>query len=727
MIAQETIGNVIKGFHLAINNLRIYPAASQIVTGSFDTFFKALNGALSGNESVTFSELSGKLLVNGTEAESREVQMIASIILKLLVQKKVQSITFRPGLDAAELSEFVNNLLRKNRNELGNSPHIALDQTVYVAMIKGEEAVIKISEMVHNSGSDIVGMITTVRESYDLIDKLPDAASRAQAQDHLANELAKQDHVVLREIFERELPMKIEESGLKKKLLGALTREKIEGIFGDITNWYEEVRSKEGSDFSAVEQLGKLKNFIQTVLSAPAAKELPRKFFEDMMRAGLIGTIPEWLHETAAKPATVFQVEQLLDKPASDLLADEVRSQLPQLAEKLCQIENMDLLGKLLEKCLGNLGNPAAKVRLIAARSISDIHDVLKTHSKETLIRFMEMPVLEACREEISQETHAILADILRQRARQNLLYGEYEPSLRIIDVLRQNSMSEVTSDEAIRQSASKTIALLIPEIMEVLIADMKSDNEVKRSGSLQVLVRIGDKAIDALIRVIKESDDTRSRRLAAAALKNIGDNGKKRFAEELNLGLTGEEIKRVVEVLSDIASVETLTSLQTLLRFPDAAVKRDIMRFISRVPTDQAKGIIIEQLKDDDVTVKGEAVRLLGELKCREAAPTLISVLGNPRTPYELKEEICVALAAIGSPDAVPALATALKTKSGGWFSKPKPEQDRVRMRAAWALRKFSAPEAISALETATLDKTVSVALTAKESLTSIRQPKNQ
>lgn len=724
MVTQETINNLVKGFHLAINNLRIYPPASQIVTGSFDTFYKALNAVLAENESIAFSEMGGKLLINGLESENREVQLIAAIIQKLLVQKKVQSITFRPGLDKEELSEFVGSLLRKNRGDLGNFLHIALDQTIYVAMIKGEEAVVKISEMVHHSGNDIVGMITTVRESYDLIDKLPDAASRAQAQDHLANELAKQDHLVLREIFERELPTKIEESGLKKKLLGALTREKIEGIFGDITNWYEEVRSKEGSDFSAVEQLGKLKNFIQTVLSAPAAKELPRKFFEDMMRAGLIGTIPEWLNNASAKPATVFQVEQLLDKPASDLLADDIREQLPQLAEKLCQIENTDLLGKLLEKCLGNLGNPSAKVRLIAARSISDIHDVLKTHSKENLIRFMEMPVLDACREEISQETHSILAEILRQRARQNLLYGEYESALRIIDVLRQNSNVEITTDQAIRQNAQKAISQLIPEIMDVLIADMKSDNEVKRSGSLQLLVRLDEKAIDALIRIIKESDDTRSRRLAAAALKNIGEMGKKRFAEELNLGLTGEEIKHVVEALSDVASEETLTPLQTLLRFPDASVKREIMRFIAKVPSDQAKGIIIEQLKDEATDVKSEAVRLLGELKCREAAPTLISVLNNQRTPYELKEEICVALATIGAPEAVPALMAALSHKGGSWFSKPKPEQDRVRMRAAWALRKFSAPDATRALEVASADKVISVALTAKESLAAIKQP---
>jgi hypothetical protein len=292
MLEQDVIGNLIKTFHLAVTYLKIYPPTSQMVANTFDVFAKTIQGIAEKNGTLTLSELSGKLLVDGKESDSREVQLIANNVLKLFSQKKIQSITFRSGITREELLDFLTSIIRKKREELAAFPHIGLDQTVYVAMIKGEEAVVKITEMIKETGGEIVGLIKTIRESYDLIDQIPDGASKAQAQDRLAQELAKQDTGVLREIFERELPIKIEESGLKPKLLNALSQEKIKDIFGEISTWYDEIRKKESSDFAAVDQLEKLKIFMQTVLHAPAAKEIPRQFFEELIRKGLMEQLP---------------------------------------------------------------------------------------------------------------------------------------------------------------------------------------------------------------------------------------------------------------------------------------------------------------------------------------------------------------------------------------------------------------------------------------------------
>ena len=279
MIEQEIIGNLIKSFHLAVTYLKIYPPSSQMVLSTFDAFAKTVQANADKNGTLTFSELSGKLLIDGTESDNREVRLIANNVLRLFSQKKIQSITFRSGVSKEELLDFVTSIIRKKREELSDFPHIGLDQTVYVAMIKGEEAVVKITEMVKETGGDIGSLLKTIRESYDLIDQIPEGASRVQAQDRLAQELAKQDTGVLREIFERELPLKIEESGLKPKLLSALSQEKIQGIFGEISTWYDDIRKHESSDFAAVDQLEKLKVFMQTVLHAPAAKEIPRYWY----------------------------------------------------------------------------------------------------------------------------------------------------------------------------------------------------------------------------------------------------------------------------------------------------------------------------------------------------------------------------------------------------------------------------------------------------------------
>jgi HEAT repeat protein len=721
MIEQEVIGNLIKSFHLAVTYLKIYPLSSQMVVSTFDAFARTIQSIADKNGTLTFSELSGKLLIDGVEADSREVQLIANNIIKLFANKKIQSITFRAGLTKDELMNFITNIIRKKRDELPEFSHIALDQTVYVAMIKGEEAVVKIAEMIAKSGGEISGLMKMIRESYDLIDKIPEGSSKALAQDRLAQELAKQDTGVLREIFEHELPAKIEESGLKPKLLNALSQDKIQGIFGEISAWYDEIRKNESSDFAAVDQLEKLKVFIKTILRAPAAKEIPKHFFEELIKKGLLEQLPDWFSPAPSKPTTVFEVEKLLEKNPEALIEKQTLDNIPQLVEKLCQIENNELLVKLTEKILENLKNSAAKIRLPAAQCLLSIYQILQTQNKELLIRYMELPLLEATKKETSAEIHSIMEDILRKRARQNLLHGEYDLAIRIVDIFRQHLSPELMPDEKIRQNTRDSFGKLIPDIIEILISDLKSDNEVKRLGSLQILSKMEEKTVEPLIRVIKESEDIRSRRLAALALKNLGPAAIKRFSEELNLGLLAEEIKRVVEALSELGSGETIEQLNSLLRFPDASVKKEILKYLAKTNTPQSRIMIIEQLKDKDKEVVTETIRLLGEIKCTEAAGELIKLLNAPRCKSELKEEICIVLGTIGDPKSVPSLLACLKNKSF-WNLGRRSNTERVRMRAAWALRKFKGTEIEKALEAASGDKSSSVALTAKESLNIIK-----
>lgn len=720
MLDQETIGHLVKTFHLTITYLKIYPPTSQMVVATFDAFTKAIQPLSEKNNTLTFSELSGKLLIDGTEPENKEIQMIGNNILKLFNQRKIQSITFKTGLTKDELLDFIMGVLRKKREELPDFPHVALDQTVYVATIKGEEAVVKIKDMVNNSGGEIVGLIKSIRESYDLIDELPDGGSKAQAQDRLAQELAKQDPTVLREIFERELPPKIEESGLKSKLLSALSQEKVQGIFGEISKWYDEIRKKEGSDFAAVEQLGKLKNFMQTILHAPAAKEIPRQFFEELIRKGIIEQLPEWFASGTSTPTTVFEAEKLLDKQPGELVEGEIKDSLPQIIDKLCQIDNNELIAKLTEKVLENLGNTAAKIRLPAVQVIYSIFEILQAQNREQLLRFIELPLIETAKNETSVEIHYLIEELLRKRARQNLLLGEHELATRIIDLFRQHVSEEIMPDEKIRGNTKNTIQRLIPEIMEVLIADIKSNNEKKRLGSLQILSKLGESAVEPLIRLIKESDDVRSRRLAALTLKEMGEPARNRFAEELNLGLIADELKNVVEALSELGSAEMTEQLNTLLKFPDPSVKKEIMKCLAKLNTNQSRILIIEQIKDRDASVVSEAVRIIGEHKYSEAVQGLIALLES-KIPANLQEEICIMLGNIGNNQAVPTLISKMKKKPM-WSWQNTTDIERVRMRAAWALRKFRGSAVESALQSATKDKSSSVSLTAKESLAAIQ-----
>ena len=173
-IEQETINHLIKTFRLTIANLKIYPASSQVVEATLETFYKIVSTILQKDKTLTFSNLNEKLLVNNSSSELKEVQLAAGAIIKIFDSLNIQSMTFKEGLGRDELINLLNDLLRKKRADFWQFPHVDFDKTVYVATIKGEEKVVKITETINNSKGDIIGLIKSIRESYDLLDDVQD-------------------------------------------------------------------------------------------------------------------------------------------------------------------------------------------------------------------------------------------------------------------------------------------------------------------------------------------------------------------------------------------------------------------------------------------------------------------------------------------------------------------------------------------------------------------------
>ena len=165
-------------------------------------------------------------------------------------------------------------------------------------VVKGEEAVIKITEMVKGNGNDMVGLIKTIRESYDLIDQVPDGPARAQAQEHLARELSKLDPSVLREFFERDLPPKIEQSHLKPQLLNALSQDKIHEIFQKSEERMKAYRAESRT------RLGELRKMLKDEIDAVLTPEQRAKNDE------MIRRFEEWRKKESDRNPTRDRREQ---------------------------------------------------------------------------------------------------------------------------------------------------------------------------------------------------------------------------------------------------------------------------------------------------------------------------------------------------------------------------------------------------------------------------------
>lgn len=711
--------NFLKVFRMCITNLRIYPINNASVTNAINTIEGNLNEFFKTNDALTFTELSGKLNIVGFENASPEIQPISEELARLFNKCRISSITIKKNHSLDELIFILQNLSKYFNGdwqalaEEKGYKNLRFNQVKYVAITEEETVVSKISALVSERGGDMAGIVALLKESFDIIDGVPpDEQSRMVT--HLAMELAQQDAAVLREIFERELPPRVENSGIKEKLLAALTKDKISDVYQQIIKWYGEIKSSSASEFEAVEQLDKLKKFLKLILRSDSARDVPFKLYEELFNLGLIESIPDWAKKEAIPENLLEQVEIVLGMSDEKLITSLWAEKIPEIAGKLIEAQLKDKLAKLILKIVGNYKNEDYTVRQKTVEVLGKTINVLKSHGYENILAIIEHLLLEWFAAEDIRDVYESLSGILFDRLISRLLRSEFEPADRIFAQFKQLA-SEINLNEEKRKVVWNYLDKNTNRIVPIMLNDIKSSDEMKKKDAFEFLSKIGVEALDPLVKIIKEVDDLRLRLLSAGILKNLGEPAVQRISEELNLGLTKEEIRRFIEVLKFFGNSHFYSEVVGLLRYPDPEVKAEILRYLSGLDVPEVDTILIEYF--DDPAIGKFAVKMAAQRKHREFAPALIHLISTT-SDWELKEEIAIAMGEIGDIKFQEPLIALLKS-GRKLFARMSIQQERARLRAAYVLRKFpKTSESIKALQKASKDKSQAIAITAAESL---------
>ncbi|MDI6756464.1 MAG: HEAT repeat domain-containing protein [Endomicrobiia bacterium] len=708
-----------KAFRLCVTTLRIYPINNSSAINALDTVENLLDEHLSKNDSLTFTELSGRAGVVGFENVSQDAKSLSEELGKNFARCRVSSVTIKKGYTREELVYIVQNLSKYFREDWQADAlargfgHLGFNQVKYVAVTDEQAVVDKISSLVGEAGSDVAGILSLLKEVYDDMDGLS-AASRPSVTTKLALELSKQEPEVLREIFERELPPKIEASGIKEKLLAALTKDKITEVYQQITKWYGDIKSSGISDFEAVAQLDRLKKFLAKMLECSASRELPFKLYEDLFNLGLIENIPDWAGGKSLPDNLVEQLEILKNIGAEELVSSVWAEKLPELTEKLVSAQMREDIIKLILKITANHKNPDVAVRQKAASALAASIKVLKARGYENLLSVSEHLFAEWLESESSREVYEALADILFDRIVNRILNSEFEHAQNHYELFGKLA-SELNRDENKRTYLAGFILRRTPKIVPILLNDVKSADEVRKKEAFEFLSKIGDGALDPLVKIIKEVADAHIRMLAAGILKNMGSPAIVRIKEELNLGLTKDEIHRFLEVLKFVGDGSFFDEVRQLMRYPDRDIKQEILRYASHIDMADVDKFLMESFKDEEVARM--AVKLAAARRSAEVIPSLIQLMTSARD-WELKEEIAIAMGEMADKKFEKPVIEMLSS-SRGIFRAMSIEQERARLRAAYVLRRFGgSQEVLKALKKAARDKSHAVAVTAAESL---------
>ncbi len=245
----------------------------------------------------------------------------------------------------------------------------------------------------------------------------------------------------------------------------------------------------------------------------------------------------------------------------------------------------------------------------------------------------------------------------------------------------------------AIRTAAAKDLGTIGDQrAVEPLVKALKQDSDWPvRSAAAEALGKIGDdSAVEPLVAALND-EKWAVRRAAALALGKIG--GKKAVDPLINsLGDTDQDVRAAAAValgqLGDRNAVEPLISIlaEKTWHAPIAAAPA-----LAEIGDERAVEPLIKALKDGPAHSRGPAAKALGKIGAESAVDPLIEALSDTNTG--VRKAAARALAELGAGKAIPALSNALADwelgpgalealEKLGW--KPASPEDNVRANVA-------------------------------------------
>lgn len=267
----------------------------------------------------------------------------------------------------------------------------------------------------------------------------------------------------------------------------------------------------------------------------------------------------------------------------------------------------------------------------------------------------------------------------------------ELEAAIRIMEGLREistlyGSPDQVEALEGVFRKASG------PENLAALFESPNID-VIRR-----YLMLLDRNSITDLVGMLGELQDRKKRRLLCDVLAEIG----KRDVALLSEALDDDRwylVRNIVMILGMTRDPGTVTYLNKPMRHDDFRVRREAVRALDGIHSEETKKLLLAAASDSDIAVRISALKALR----RFSDPALFHQLKRLSSRDELrgktfaeKKETLETLAVLGGEEALPILSDLLKKR---WLIE-KDDMTELRASAAYGLGLIGTQEALSLIE---------------------------
>lgn len=211
-------------------------------------------------------------------------------------------------------------------------------------------------------------------------------------------------------------------------------------------------------------------------------------------------------------------------------------------------------------------------------------------------------------------------------------------------------------------------------------------------------LLHLKKNSIPNMLQILGELQDRRQRRLLCDILVEVGRQDIQALAEAMN-DERWHLVRNIVMILGLIKDPAAIKYIEKVLRHPDLRIRREAVRALESIHSDEANRLFLAALKDDDLTVRITALKAMRRFKDSnlfQAIKEKSSKEELKKKSFSEKKEILETLAVLGGENAFPILSDLFKK---GWLIEQY-EITEMRACAAYGLGLLGTPEAISLLE---------------------------
>ena len=237
------------------------------------------------------------------------------------------------------------------------------------------------------------------------------------------------------------------------------------------------------------------------------------------------------------------------------------------------------------------------------------------------------------------------------------------------------------------------------PENLRMLFNESSNSDDIR-----QYLHFFEKTSIPHMIKILGELQDRKQRKLLCEILAEIG----RQDIDTISEALQDERwylVTNIAMILGLTKEPAAIKYLEQVLRHPDLRVRRETVKALVSIRSEETKNLFLAALNDEDLTVRITALKALRRFKDPDLFQELCIKASREelrKKSFEEKKELLETLAVLGGENAFPLLSGLFKKK---WLIETD-EMTEIRASAAYGLGLIRTAEAISLLEKETGSK---------------------